>query len=234
MAIKFQKHLSSNPCFKVGKDGAFKILHYAGEVVYDTSGFLKKSGDPFYSDLVQLLQSYSCQLLRTFTSHMLNQSQRSTSPQRLNGADSQKQSVGTKFKAQLFRLMQRLENTTPHFIRCIKPNRKFHFCVALIIIRKMVVEKGLDLLIVCSFGVENTSQALERPVLHCKLALHKQAMRKANALHCFTPKGTNHGTKRLQANFRSRCVLENHFEAHLDNSMHGTAEHGQYMPRLCR
>ncbi|KAJ6733395.1 P-LOOP NUCLEOSIDE TRIPHOSPHATE HYDROLASE SUPERFAMILY PROTEIN [Salix koriyanagi] len=38
------------------------------------------------------------------------------------GADSQKLSVATKFKGQLFQLLQRLENTTPHFIRCIKPN----------------------------------------------------------------------------------------------------------------
>lgn len=26
------------------------------------------------------------------------------------------------FQGQLFQLMQRLENTTPHFIRCVKPN----------------------------------------------------------------------------------------------------------------
>ncbi|KAI7986718.1 Myosin-1 [Camellia lanceoleosa] len=38
------------------------------------------------------------------------------------GADSQKLSVAEKFKGQLFQLMQRLESTTPHFIRCIKPN----------------------------------------------------------------------------------------------------------------
>ncbi|PIN19625.1 Myosin ATPase [Handroanthus impetiginosus] len=37
---------------------------------------------------------------------------------------SQKQSVATKFKGQLFKLMQQLESTTPHFIRCIKPNNK--------------------------------------------------------------------------------------------------------------
>lgn len=28
------------------------------------------------------------------------------------------------YQAQLFKLMQQLENTTPHFIRCIQPNSK--------------------------------------------------------------------------------------------------------------
>uniref|UniRef100_A0A2P2KG50 Myosin motor domain-containing protein n=1 Tax=Rhizophora mucronata TaxID=61149 RepID=A0A2P2KG50_RHIMU len=36
------------------------------------------------------------------------------------------QSVCTKFKGQLFKLLHQLENTTPHFIRCIKPNAKQH------------------------------------------------------------------------------------------------------------
>ncbi|KAH1221604.1 Myosin-2 [Glycine max] len=38
--------------------------------------------------------------------------------------ESQMQSVATKFKVQLFMLMHQLESTTPHFIRCIKPNTK--------------------------------------------------------------------------------------------------------------
>ncbi|KAF1897306.1 hypothetical protein Lal_00035009 [Lupinus albus] len=38
--------------------------------------------------------------------------------------DSQKQSIGTKFKDQLFKLMRQLESTKPHFIRCIRPNTK--------------------------------------------------------------------------------------------------------------
>ncbi|MBA0798999.1 hypothetical protein Gohar_009539 [Gossypium harknessii] len=55
---------------------------------------------------------------------MLNQSEKPVvGPlHKAGGADSQKLSVATKFKGQLFQLMQRLESTTPHFIRCIKPN----------------------------------------------------------------------------------------------------------------
>ncbi|XP_020570932.1 myosin-2-like isoform X2 [Phalaenopsis equestris] len=124
LAIKFWKNLSRNPCFKVERDGAFKILHHAGEVLYNTNGFLEKNRDTLYLDLVRLLQSCSCDLLRLFVSRILNQAQWSTGPQWLNSFDSQKHSVGTKFKGQMFRLMQRLENTTPHFIRCIKPNSK--------------------------------------------------------------------------------------------------------------
>eukprot|EP00268_Persea_americana_P033900 TRINITY_DN33547_c0_g1_i3.p1 TRINITY_DN33547_c0_g1~~TRINITY_DN33547_c0_g1_i3.p1 ORF type:complete len:1225 (-),score=304.05 TRINITY_DN33547_c0_g1_i3:415-4089(-) len=124
-AHKLNQHLNANPRFKGKRGGAFSVHHYAGEVLYDTSGFLEKNRDLLHSDSVQLLSSCSCQLPQLFASNMLNQSQKPGSPLwRLGGADSQKQSVGMKFKAQLFKLMQRLENTTPHFIRCIKPNSK--------------------------------------------------------------------------------------------------------------
>ncbi|KAJ8618074.1 hypothetical protein MRB53_014260 [Persea americana] len=124
-AHKLNQHLNANPRFKGKRGGAFSVHHYAGEVLYDTSGFLEKNRDLLHSDSVQLLSSCSCQLPQLFASNMLNQSQKPGSPLwRLGGADSQKQSVGMKFKGQLFKLMQRLENTTPHFIRCIKPNSK--------------------------------------------------------------------------------------------------------------
>ncbi|KAH9771777.1 Myosin-1 [Citrus sinensis] len=59
-----------------------------------------------------------------FASNMLSQSNKPVVGPlyKAGGADSQKLSVATKFKGQLFQLMQRLESTTPHFIRCIKPN----------------------------------------------------------------------------------------------------------------
>ncbi|CAI0375856.1 unnamed protein product [Linum tenue] len=110
---KLNKHLNINPFFKGQRGRAFGVRHYAGEVVYDTNGFLEKNRDPLHSDFIQLLSSSNCKLLSLKSS--LSQP---------GGPESSTQSVGTKFKAQLFKLMHQLENTTPHFIRCLKPNKK--------------------------------------------------------------------------------------------------------------
>ncbi|KAJ9153639.1 hypothetical protein P3X46_027059 [Hevea brasiliensis] len=126
-ANKLKQHLSSSPHFKTERGRAFAIHHYAGEVVYDTNGFLEKNRDPLHSDFLQLLSSCSCQLPQLFVSRMSNQSQYlkfTSSLCQSGGLESSTQSVGTKFKGQLFKLMRQLENTTSHFIRCIKPNTK--------------------------------------------------------------------------------------------------------------
>ncbi|XP_058001422.1 myosin-2 isoform X2 [Hevea brasiliensis] len=126
-ANKLKQHLSSNPCFKAERGRAFAILHYAGEVVYDTNGFLEKNRDLLHSDFFQLLSSCSCQLPQLFASRMYNrwESLKFASPlSQSGGMEFSTQSVGTKFKGQLFKLMHQLEKTTPHFIRCIKPNTK--------------------------------------------------------------------------------------------------------------
>ncbi|KAM7492624.1 hypothetical protein LguiA_035545 [Lonicera macranthoides] len=124
-ANKLKQHLDANPCFKGERGGAFSVRHYAGEVLYETSGFLEKNRDPLHSDTIQLLSSCTSQLPKLFASSMLNQFQNTASSSSLSGVlDFHKRSVGTKFKGQLFKLMQQLENTMPHFIRCIKPNNK--------------------------------------------------------------------------------------------------------------
>ncbi|PIA29054.1 hypothetical protein AQUCO_06300017v1 [Aquilegia coerulea] len=122
-ANKLKQHLSTNSCFKGERGGAFSVFHYAGQVMYHTSGFLEKNRDPLHSDSIQLLSACSCQLPQLFASNMLNVSKKPVSSLFRLG-DFQKKSVAAKFKGQLFKLMQRLENTTPHFIRCIKPNSK--------------------------------------------------------------------------------------------------------------
>ncbi|KAL9236379.1 hypothetical protein vseg_011058 [Gypsophila vaccaria] len=117
-ANKLEQHLSSNSCFSGSRDGAFSICHYAGQVLYNTSGFLEKNRDPLHSDSLQLLLSCSCELLRLFASKF-DQSDKAVGPK---GHCVQEQSVATKFKNHLYKLMQQLEKTTPHFIQCIKPN----------------------------------------------------------------------------------------------------------------
>ncbi|CAN6885159.1 unnamed protein product [Brassica oleracea] len=124
LANKLKQHLHSNSCFKGDREKLFTVVHYAGEVTYDTTGFLEKNRDLLHLDSIQLLSSCSCHLPRAFASSMLIQSEKPVVGPlyKAGGADSQRLSVATKFKGQLFQLMQRLGNTTPHFIRCIKPN----------------------------------------------------------------------------------------------------------------
>ncbi|GJS71703.1 myosin-1 isoform X1 [Tanacetum coccineum] len=123
-AAKLKQHLKSNSCFRGERGKAFTVHHYAGEVMYDTSGFLEKNRDLMHLDSIQLLSSCTCELPQAFASNMLSLSEKPVPGplHKSGGADSQKLSVITKFKGQLFQLMQRLESTTPHFIRCIKPN----------------------------------------------------------------------------------------------------------------
>ncbi|KAM0898475.1 hypothetical protein ACQ4PT_021917 [Festuca glaucescens] len=122
-ANKLKQHLDNNSCFRGERGKAFTVRHYAGEVAYDTSGFLEKNRDLLHMDSIQFLAKCKLSIPQMFASKMLAQSDNLESvPYRPSVADSQKLSVAMKFKGQLFQLMQRLESTTPHFIRCIKPN----------------------------------------------------------------------------------------------------------------
>ncbi|KAF5184698.1 Myosin-2 [Thalictrum thalictroides] len=78
-----------------------------------------------HSDAIRLLSSCTYELPQLFASNLRKPSQMRTSLLLSLGVTGfQKQSVGMKFKDQLFKLLQRLETTKPHFICCIKPNNK--------------------------------------------------------------------------------------------------------------
>lgn len=119
---KLKLHLGGKLCFK--EDGrVFSVQHCAGEVVYDAAGFLNKNRDLVHSDLSQLLSSSNCRLLHLFAVNISKEAQRLRSPLgRLNGTECKGPCVATKFKGQLFRLLHSIENTSQHFICCIKPN----------------------------------------------------------------------------------------------------------------
>ncbi|KAL8239242.1 hypothetical protein R6Q59_015809 [Mikania micrantha] len=104
---KLKQRLSSTLGFDNEKE-AFRVHHYAGEVQYESTGFLEKNKDALQSDTILFLSS----CCRNFLSNESNLS------------DLNKQTAVTKFKDQLFKLIQQLENSKPHFIQCIRPNAK--------------------------------------------------------------------------------------------------------------
>uniref|UniRef100_A0A9I9DGT7 Myosin-2-like n=1 Tax=Cucumis melo TaxID=3656 RepID=A0A9I9DGT7_CUCME len=123
-ANKLKQHLKSQPRFKGERGRAFGVRHYAGEVVYDTNGFLEKNRDLLHSASIQLLSSCTCKLLQLLASKMINQSHKPTvSVGSTEIVESPEPGVGTKYKVLLFDLFHKLESTNHHFICCIRPNR---------------------------------------------------------------------------------------------------------------
>ncbi len=69
------------------------------QVMYETSGFLEKNRDLLHADLLQLLASCDSFLPQLFAASIGEGSQKVPTPtRRVNGTESQKQSVAAKFK----------------------------------------------------------------------------------------------------------------------------------------
>ncbi|KAG6591992.1 Myosin-2, partial [Cucurbita argyrosperma subsp. sororia] len=123
-ANKLKQHFKSHSCFKGERGRAFGVRHYAGEVVYDTNGFLEKNRDMLHSDSIQLFSSCSCKLLQLFASKIVNHSHKPTvSMCSTEVVQSPEPGTGTKYKVLLCDLFRKLERTGHHFICCIRPNR---------------------------------------------------------------------------------------------------------------
>ncbi|GBG24681.1 Myosin-VIIa [Hondaea fermentalgiana] len=94
----------------------FTINHYAGPVTYSISGFLEKSSDPIPLELQLLCAESSNEYFRaSFPSQ--------EEVLQLSRGRRAKTTLGTQFKEQLSYLSTLIfDESTPHFIRCIKPN----------------------------------------------------------------------------------------------------------------
>jgi myosin-5 len=127
----------------------FSIDHYAGLVTYDSYGFLEKNKDELPKETTELLMSSSFDFLASL-GEILNRNgvgspsngNRAPSPtpsaastnswrggpspnkKQLNKGSSslKRESVGSQFSRQLRELRTRIDNTTPHYVRCLKPN----------------------------------------------------------------------------------------------------------------
>ncbi|KAI9470558.1 MAG: P-loop containing nucleoside triphosphate hydrolase protein [Benjaminiella poitrasii] len=127
----------SNPRFKrdVYNEG-FSIKHYAGEVKYSTLGWIERGKDPLNEHIARLLaestNSHIAILFKDYASvtpatvtHSLTIQQKKearSSLVRTRKGGGNFHTVGYKHKQHLNVLMNTLQNTYPHFVRCILPN----------------------------------------------------------------------------------------------------------------
>ncbi|XP_064351079.1 unconventional myosin-XIX isoform X7 [Camelus dromedarius] len=122
LQTRIESALAGSPCLghnKLSPEPSFIVLHYAGSVRYHTAGLVEKNKDPIPPELTRLLQQSQDPLLKVlFPADPEEKSQEEPSGQ----SRAPVLTVVSKFKASLEQLLQVLQATTPHYIRCIKPN----------------------------------------------------------------------------------------------------------------
>ncbi|NXW64388.1 MYO19 protein, partial [Eurystomus gularis] len=117
---RIEKALSNNQCLsrnKFSKKPNFIISHYAGKVCYQLAAMVEKNKDPIPPELVHVLQNSKDPLLQKLFP-VTERDQNNLKAQNRAAVVT----VVSKFKGSLEHLMQILNSTTPHYIRCIKPN----------------------------------------------------------------------------------------------------------------
>ncbi|KAH9260310.1 hypothetical protein BASA81_001480 [Batrachochytrium salamandrivorans] len=139
---RFTKTSSSYKCFARPPGGTglvFKIQHYAGAVTYNAKNILEKSRDRVDPSIENLALSSTSllgeisklgPLIRlpagggTFlnTTPVKKKSTMQVGSGGNSGGGQQQKTLGTKFMNELGALIESLEQTQPHFARCIKPN----------------------------------------------------------------------------------------------------------------
>ncbi|KAL1479533.1 hypothetical protein MTO96_051769, partial [Rhipicephalus appendiculatus] len=123
-------HLGKSPNFikpkppKPGQAEAhFAIVHYAGTVPYNLSGWLEKNKDPLNDCVVDQFKKGSNALLQAiFEDHpgLGGGDDKGGKGGRKKGSGFQ--TVSGLYREQLNKLMTTLRSTQPHFVRCIIPN----------------------------------------------------------------------------------------------------------------
>ena len=102
----------------------FGLVHYAGRVSYDTHGFVEKNRDTVRPEVSSLLGSSECPQIRRMA--RLGAERDDAAAARVRGGRSRScinaPSMSAKFRSQLADLIDRICKTTPHFVRCVKPN----------------------------------------------------------------------------------------------------------------
>jgi len=103
-------------------DAHFAIVHYAGTVSYNLTGWLEKNKDPLNDTVCDMLKKSSNALcVEIFLDHP-GQSGDGGKGGGGKKADKGFKTVSSAYRDQLNNLMKTLGATHPHFVRCIVPN----------------------------------------------------------------------------------------------------------------
>jgi len=118
----FSKHDFYKTSLKNKQD--FVVRHFAGEVIYRSDDFMEKNKDALAAPLLEALEASATPLIKSLFewSKKDDASHPPGSPKK--GGSLKKPTIGKKFKSNLDTLMEALNSTTPHFIRCVKSNSK--------------------------------------------------------------------------------------------------------------
>ncbi|XP_069737407.1 unconventional myosin-Vb-like isoform X1 [Phaenicophaeus curvirostris] len=114
---------------------SFIVLHFADKVEYQSQGFLEKNRDTVYEEQINILKASKYQMVADLfkdekdvarTTSMgkgtAKVSVRSAIPVIKAANKECKKTVAHQFRNSLHLLMETLNATTPHYVRCIKPN----------------------------------------------------------------------------------------------------------------
>ncbi|XP_029613251.1 unconventional myosin-Vc isoform X1 [Salmo trutta] len=130
---KLYNYLVDNPLFEKPRmsNEAFIIQHFADKVEYQCWGFLEKNRDTLYEELIDTMRTSKFPLLANFFLEEepggVGSKGIKVRPARPGVKPANKNlrtTVGEKFRSSLYLLMETLNATTPHYVRCIKPNEE--------------------------------------------------------------------------------------------------------------
>ncbi|XP_041429050.1 myosin-4 [Xenopus laevis] len=124
----YEQHLGKCKNFEKPKPGKgkaeahFSLVHYAGTVDYNISGWLEKNKDPLNESVIQLYQKSSVKLLSLLYSAFAAAEADAAGKGGKKKKGSSFQTVSGLFRENLGKLMTNLRSTHPHFVRCLIPN----------------------------------------------------------------------------------------------------------------
>ncbi|XP_068562946.1 unconventional myosin-Vb isoform X1 [Cebidichthys violaceus] len=131
-AQKLYKQNSSSAHFQKPRmsNVSFIIIHFADKVEYQCEGFLEKNRDTVYEEQINILKASQFQLVSDLFHNKGDAAPPKSSRVNVRAAKStprapnkeHRKTVGHQFRSSLHLLMETLNATTPHYVRCIKPN----------------------------------------------------------------------------------------------------------------